>query len=150
MTDLQERPVIGVAELVPGLEFLPVHHILTLADIQRYIALFEDAPTSAGGRARASRAEEDDLVAPPTIVATFTWPSRLMTTHRLPPGSVHASLDYEFLGPIVAGLYVSRMRVAAREERKGRMWVTLEVETTNTAGRLVFHGTNLIALAAQR
>lgn len=148
MTDLQARPVISGAELVPGREFPPVHHVLTLADVQRYIGLFEDPPTSAGGRARGSRAEEDDLVAPPTIVATFTWPSRLMTTHRLPPGSVHAALDYEFVGPIVAGPYVSRMRVASREERKGRTWVTLEVETTDTAGRVVFRGTNVIALAA--
>lgn len=150
MTDLQERPVISGAELVPGREFPPVHHVLTLADIQRYIGLFEDTPTSAGGRARGSRGEEDDLVAPPTIVATFTWPSRLMTTHRLPPGSVHASLDYEVFEPIVAGLYVSRMWVAAREERKGRIWVTLEVETTDATSRTVFRGTNMIALAAER
>ncbi len=148
MTDLQERPVISGAELVPGREFPPVHHVLTLADIQRYSGLFEDAPTSAGGRTRGSGAEGDDLMALPTIVATFTWPSRLMTTHRLPPGSVHASLEYEFVEPIVAGTYISRMRVASREERKGRIWVTLEVETTDATSRTVFRGTNTIALAA--
>ncbi|MGK2851135.1 MAG: FAS1-like dehydratase domain-containing protein [Candidatus Limnocylindrales bacterium] len=149
MADLQERPVITDAELVPGLEFPSVDHVLSREDIERYVRLFEDAAPAAGDRSLGPAARAEDLVAPPTIVATFTWPSRLMTTHRLPPGSVHASLDYELLEPIVAGSYVSRMRVASREERKGRTWLTLEVETTNTAGRPVFRGTNTIALAVQ-
>lgn len=143
MTDIQQRPVISDAELVPGLEFPPVEHVLDADAIQRYSALFADAHAAAGPGATGPAPS----AAMPTIVATFTWPSRLMTTHRLPPGSVHAGLDYEILAPIVPGRYLSRMRVASREERKGRTWVTLAVETSGPGGAVVFRGTNSIALA---
>lgn len=51
---------------------------------------------------------------------------------------VHGSQTYEFFEPVRAGDSLTTSgRLAAVEERAGKLWVTLEVETQNQRGKRV-------------
>lgn len=118
-------------ELTPGFEFPPVEYRLDEGIVDDYVAAVGVEPAGH---------------IPPLAVAARAIASlgELMT---LPPGTIHASQEFEFNGLVFAGAQVSCVAKVLRKVSRGPMrMLTLEMRIADDSGALIQTGRSTIVL----
>ena len=118
-------------ELTPGFEFPPVEYSLEEGIVNDYVAAVGVEPKSH---------------VPPLAVAARAIASlgQLMV---LPPGTIHASQEFEFNGFAFTGAKVSCVAKVLRKVSRGPMrMLTLEMRITEDSGALIQMGRSTIVL----
>lgn len=88
--------------------------------------LFDFRISAEDARRYAEAVESEAPALPPLAVAAFAL-RRLLETMELPPGSLHASQDVEFMGAVGAGAPLEmRAEVVQRSERAGFVAAVIE------------------------
>ena len=121
----------GYDELTPGYEFPPVDYSLSSDVVAAYV--------------EAVGATKRDYVPPLAVAARAI--GLLGDLVALPPGTIHASQEFEFTGLVPIG---SRVTCAAKVHRKlarGPMrMLTLEIVISDEAGVVVQRGRSTVVL----
>lgn len=125
-------------ELPVGFEFPPISYGLDEPFVTKYL--------EAVGEQTAFLAMR---LVPPLAVAACAM-SALAHSFTVPPGSIHASQDFEFLKLVPIGSRVScGGRIAQKVERGRLNLVALEINVLNQFGEKVLAGRATIAVPSQ-
>ena len=118
-------------ELTVGYEFPPVSYELSASLVAKYL----EAVDSADGDAVPPLA-----VAARALVALTEW-------LQLPPGTIHASQEFEFFGVVPLGAAVDCQAKVARKLTRGSMrMLVLELSVSDKSGQKVQSGKATVIL----
>jgi acyl dehydratase len=121
-------------DLRVGQELGPVRHHVTARMIREYAAATGDTqPWHTAGAP-----PYDGPVAHPAMATIFS--TRLLGRSGIerPSGGIHAKHEYEFLGAVRAGQWLTTTgRVVETYERRGRKYVVCDALTVDESGRPV-------------
>ena len=121
----------GYDELTPGYEFPPVDYSLSPAVVDAYV--------------EAVGAVKHDYV-PPLVVAARAI-GLLGELVALPPGTIHASQEFEFTGLVPIGSRVTCAVKVLRKLARGPMrMLTLEMVISDEAGIVVQRGRSTVVV----
>lgn len=101
----RNKAPISYEELAPGYEFSPASYELSSSLISQYL----EAVDSAG----------DDFV-PPLAIGAYAM-AAMAGSLPLPPGSIHASQEFEFFKLLPIGAIINCQAKVARKLTRGRM-----------------------------
>ncbi len=121
-------------ELPVGFEFPPIGYELNELLITKYLDAVEEADFPAPG------------IVPPLAVAACAM-TALSQSFTVPPGSIHASQEFEFLKLVPIGATVScGGRIVQKLDRGRLSLVVLEINALNQDGDKVLTGKATIAV----
>ena len=134
MEERKQGSPLSFKELSVGFEFPPTRYELSKMIVAKYLEGVE---------------EETDFLTwgmvPPLAIAACAM-TTLSRSFTVPPGSIHASQELEFLKPVPIGASVSCSgRIAQKLVRGGLSLVILEINVTNQDGERVLVGRATIA-----
>ncbi len=131
------KKVLYYKDIEEGQEFPPYEYKLTEETIINYCkAIGETRPIYTDPEA-ARAAGYRGLVAPPTACAIYCLKGFLGDVD-MPGGSLHASQEFEFVSPAVAGdTLITTSKVGAKSTVKGRNHATIVSETKNQNGEVI-------------
>ncbi|MDO8690035.1 MAG: MaoC family dehydratase [Dehalococcoidia bacterium] len=129
-------------EIEVGREFDPPAMELTAEAVRKYLLAVEDDTPIYGNRQEAEAAGLGWPVAPPTTAAMFSRTSVLLQKEgTMPPGSVHARQEFQFVAPFRPGdTLTTKAKVVEKFIRKERKWMVIESTTKNQKGETVVVG----------
>ena len=134
MKEKEESSPLSFKQLPVGFEFPPTSYQLTETIIAKYL--------------EAVGEETDFLtswIVPPLAIAACAM-TALSQSFTVPPGSIHASQELEFLKVVPIGASVScGGKIAQKLERGSLNLVVLEINVLNQAGEKVLTGKATIA-----
>jgi len=121
-------------ELSVGSEFQPIDYELSESVITKYLQAVEEEEFPVSG------------VVPPLAIAACAM-TALSQSFTVPPGSIHASQEFEFLKMVPVGSTVScGGRIAQKLDRGRLSLVVLEINALNQDGEKVLAGKATIAV----
>ena len=124
---------LSFTELTPGYEFPPSIYELDEAIIGKYLKAVE------------SPAQE---YIPPLAIAAYAMKS-MIDSLALPPGSIHASQEFEFIRPVSIGTSITcNARVVRKIARSQMNMLVLEIDVFNQKKEKVQSGKTTIVLPA--
>jgi acyl dehydratase len=130
----EQSSAVSLAEVSVGFEFSPTRYELGKDLVGKYLEAVD------GGKEFLT----DGLV-PPLAIAACAM-TTIAQSVSIPPGSIHASQDFEFLKPLAIGASVNcGGRVAQKLERGGLCLIMLEINVTDQGGDRVLTGKTTIA-----
>jgi acyl dehydratase len=134
MNEGKQSSPLSFKQLPVGFEFPPTSYQLTEPVIAKYLeAVGETSDFLTSG-----------IVPPLAIVACAM--TALSQSFTVPPGSIHASQELEFLRVVPIGTSIScGGKIAQKLERGSLNLVILEINVTNQAGEKVMTGKATIA-----
>ncbi|MBI2849073.1 MAG: MaoC family dehydratase N-terminal domain-containing protein [Chloroflexi bacterium] len=129
-------------EIEVGQVFTGPAYTLTKESIDKYINAVEETNPIYGEDKAAKEAGLAEAIAPPTTVAIFTRPSFVLSPEgKLPPGSIHAKQEFEFLGLIRSGdTLTTTGKVVDKYIRRERNYLVIQTTTVNQRGEVVSVG----------
>ena len=120
-------------ELTPGYEFPPASYELSISLISKYL--------------KAVDSRSDGFV-PPLAIAAYAM-TAVSKSLILPPGSIHASQELEFLKLVPIGTRVNCKAKVARKLTRGQMrMLTLELNVWDESGDMAQSGKATVILPA--
>ena len=120
-------------ELTPGYEFPPASYELTSSLISKYLKAV-DSPS--------------DEVVPPLAIAAYAM-TAMTGALSLPPGSIHASQEFEFFKLVPVGTTINCQAKVARKLDRGKLHILeLELNVFAQEGGKVQSGKATIVLPA--
>jgi len=126
---------LSFAELSPGYEFPSFTYELDNAIINKYLKAV-DSPVCEH--------------IPPLAIAAYAMNSMTQSI-TLPPGSIHASQEFEFLQPVPIGAKITcRAKVVRKLVRSSMNMLVLDVSVFNEKDEKVQSGKTTIVLPASR
>lgn len=134
MNEGKQSSPLSFKQLPVGFEFPPTRYELTEPVIAKYLeAVGEESDFLTSG------------IVPPLAIAACAM-TALSQSFTVPPGSIHASQELEFLKIVSIGASVScGGKIAQKLERGSLNLVILEINVTNQAGEKVLTGRATIA-----
>lgn len=118
-----------------GYEFPPVTYQLSESAISKYV--------------EAVGEQQDFLTSgtvPPLAIGAYAM-NALSQSFSIPPGSIHASQDFEFLKVVPIGTTITCSGKIAQKVERGRLsLVVLEINGLNQDGEKVLTGKAMIAI----
>lgn len=121
--------VMTFDRLVPGTEMGRVSFDVTPEVIARWQAIYPELPVP------------EDGTAPPGLAAVIAITAYAAAVPRRPPGNVHGGQWFRWRRPARVGeRLATTVRVAAKETKGERRWVTFETLTADAGGRPVLEG----------
>jgi acyl dehydratase len=134
MKEKEQSSPLSFKQLPVGFEFPPTSYELTEAVIGKYLeAVGEETDFLTSG------------IVPPLAIAACAM-TALSQSFTVPPGSIHASQELEFLKMVPIGASVSCSgKIAQKLERGSLNLVILEINVLNQAGEKVLTGRATIA-----
>ena len=134
MKEKEQSSPLSFKQLAVGFEFPPTSYELTEPVIAKYLeAVGEETDFLTSG------------IVPPLAIASCAM-TALSQSFTVPPGSIHASQELEFLKIVPIGTNVScGGKIAQKLERGSLNLVILEIKVTNQAGEKVLTGKATIA-----
>jgi acyl dehydratase len=134
MKNSEDSSLPSFKELSVGSEFPPIDYELSDPVIAKYLQAVEEAEFPAPG------------VVPPLAIAACAM-TALSQSFTVPPGSIHASQDFEFLKMVPVGSTIScGGRIAQKLDRGRLSLVVLEINAVNQDGEQVLAGKATIAV----
>lgn len=131
-----KKMAIDFAELVPGSEFPPTSYKLSAPLIAKYLKavdITEDLKLWGG-------------FVPPLAIAAYAM-TAMAGSFSLPPGSIHASQEFEFFQLVPVGSTINCHAKVARKLTRGRIYMlVLEFNVFNQSGEKVQSGKATIVL----
>ncbi len=126
---------LSFAELTPGYEFPPFVYELDDAIISKYLKAVEG---------------QSCAYIPPLAIAVYAMNSMTQSI-TLPPGSIHASQEFEFLQSVPVGTKIScYAKVLRKLTRSSMNMLVLEMSVLNQKNEKVQSGKTTIVLPASR
>jgi acyl dehydratase len=134
MKERKQSSPLSFKQLPVGFEFPPTSYELTKPVIGKYLeAVGEETDLLASG------------IVPPLAIAACAM-TALSQSFTVPPGSIHASQELEFLKMVPIGASIScGGKIAQKVERGSLNLVILEINVMNQAGEKVLTGKATIA-----
>jgi acyl dehydratase len=134
MKERKQSSPLSFKQLLVGFEFPPTSYELTEPVIAKYLeAVGEETDFLTLG------------IVPPLAIAACAM-TALSQSFTVPPGSIHASQELEFLKVVPIGASVScGGKIAQKLERGSLNLVMLEINVLNQAGEKVLTGRATIA-----
>jgi acyl dehydratase len=134
MKEREQSSPLSFKQLPVGFEFPPTSYELTEAVITKYLeAVGEETDFLTQG------------IVPPLAIAACAM-TALSQSFTVPPGSIHASQELEFIKMVPIGASVScGGKIAQKLERGSLNLVILEINVLNQAGEKVITGRATIA-----
>jgi acyl dehydratase len=134
MKEKEQSSPLSFKQLPVGFEFPPTSYELTGPVIAKYLeAVGEETDFLTSG------------IVPPLAIAACAM-TALSQSFTVPPGSIHASQELEFLKMVPIGASVScGGKIAQKLERGSLNLVILEINVLNQAGEKVLTGRATIA-----
>ena len=134
MNEGKQSSPLSFKQLPVGFEFPPTSYQLTQPVIAKYLeAVGETSDLLTSG------------IVPPLAIAACAM-TALSHSFTVPPGSIHASQELEFLRVVPIGTSIScGGKIAQKLERGSLNLVILEINVTNQAGEKVMTGKATIA-----
>ena len=134
MNEGKQSSPLSFKQLPVGFEFPPTSYQLTQPVIAKYLeAVGETSDLLTSG------------IVPPLAIAACAM-TALSHSFTVPPGSIHASQELEFLRVVPIGTSIScGGKIAQKLERGSLNLVILEINVTNQAGEKVLTGKATIA-----
>jgi acyl dehydratase len=134
MKERKQSSPLSFKQLPVGFEFPPTRYELTEPVIAKYLeAVGEENDFLTSG------------IVPPLAIAACAM-TALSQSFTVPPGSIHASQELEFLRVVPIGASIScGGKIAQKLERGSLNLVILEINVTNQAGEKVMTGKATIA-----
>ena len=134
MKERKQSSPLSFKQLPVGFEFPPTSYELTEAVIGKYLEAVD---------------EETDLltsgIVPPLAIGACAM-TALSQSFTVPPGSIHASQELEFLKVVPIGASISCGGKIAQKMARGSLnLIILEINVTNQAGEKVMTGKATIA-----
>ena len=138
MKERKQSSPLSFKQLPIGFEFPPTSYELTEPVISKYIeAVGEETGFLTSG------------IVPPLAIAACAM-TALSQSFTVPPGSIHASQELEFLKAVPIGASIScGGKIAQKMERGSLNLIILEINVTNQAGEKVMTGKATIAAPNQ-
>ncbi len=138
MKERKQSSTLSFKQLPIGFEFPPTSYELTEKIIGKYIeAVGEETDFLTLG------------IVPPLAIAACAM-TALSQSFTIPPGSIHASQDLEFLEVVPIGTSISCSgKIAQKLERGSLNLVILEINVMNQVGEKVMTGKATIAAPNQ-
>ena len=134
MKERKQSSPLSFKQLPVGFEFPPTSYELTEAIIGKYLEAVGEETDFLTSR-----------IVPPLAIAACAL-TALSQSFTVPPGSIHASQELEFLKVIPLGASIScGGKIAQKMERGSLNLVILEINVTNQAGEKVLTGKATIA-----
>ena len=132
-----EKQVLYYKDIEEGQEFADYEYKLTEETIINYCkAIGETRPIYTDPEA-AKTAGYAGVLAPPTTCAVYCLKGFLGDVD-MPAGSLHASQEFEFVSPAVAGdTLITTSKVGKKGLDKGRNHATIVSETKNQNGQVI-------------
>lgn len=129
-------------EIDIGRDFDPPVLNLTEEAVGKYLQAVDDDTPIYHDQKAAEAAGVGWPVAPPTTAAIFSRTSVLLQkAGKMPPGSIHARQEFQFVNPFRPGdVLTTKAKVAEKFVRKDRKWMVIESTTTNQNGEVVVIG----------
>ncbi len=128
-------PPTSFEQLAVGYEFPPVTYQLSESAISKYV--------------EAVGEQQDFLTSgtvPPLAIGAYAM-NALSQSFSIPPGSIHASQDFEFLKVVPIGTTITCSGKIAQKVERGRLsLVVLEINGLNQDGEKVLTGKAMIAI----
>ena len=128
-------PPTSFEQLAVGYEFPPATYQLSGSVISKYVE-------AVGG-------QQDFLasgIVPPLAIGAYAM-NALSQSFSIPPGSIHASQDFEFLKVVPIGTTITCSGKIAQKVERGRLsLVVLEINGLNQDGEKVLTGKAMIAI----
>ncbi len=129
-------PPTSFEQLAVGHEFPPTSYQLTESVISRYVE-------AVGG-------QQDFLalgIVPPLAIGAYAM-NALSQSFSIPPGSIHASQEFEFLKVVPIGTTITCSGKIAQKVERGRLsLVVLEINGLNQDKEKVLTGKATVAIA---
>jgi len=134
MKERKQSSPLSFKQLPVGFEFPPISYELTEPVIGKYLeAVGEETDLLTSG------------IVPPLAIAACAM-TALSQSFTVPPGSIHASQELEFLKMVPIGASIScGGKIAQKLERGSLNLVILEINVMNQAGEKVLTGKATIA-----
>ncbi len=134
MKERKQSSPMSFKQLPVGFEFPPTSYELTEAVIAKYLeAVGEETDFLKSG------------IVPPLAIAACAM-TAMSQSFTVPPGSIHASQELEFLKMVPIGANVScGGKIAQKLERGSLNLVMIEINVLNQAGEKVLTGRATIA-----
>lgn len=134
MKERKQSSPLSFKQLPVGFEFPPISYELTEPVIGKYLeAVGEETDLLTSG------------IVPPLAIAACAM-TALSQSFTVPPGSIHASQELEFLKMVPIGASIScGGKIAQKVERGSLNLVILEINVMNQAGEKVLTGKATIA-----
>jgi hypothetical protein len=134
MKERKQSSPLSFKQLPVGFEFPPISYELTEPVIGKYLeAVGEEIDLLTSG------------IVPPLAIAACAM-TALSQSFTVPPGSIHASQELEFLKMVPIGASIScGGKIAQKLERGSLNLVILEINVMNQAGEKVLTGKATIA-----
>ena len=130
-----DSSVMSLDELPIGYQFPLVSYELNRDLVAKYLAAVDE--------------QEDFLtvgIVPPLAIAASAM-TAVSKSIKVPPGSIHASQDFEFLKPVPVGTTVSCGGKMAQKLERGRLkLIGIELHALNEAQEIVLTGKATIAV----
>ena len=125
------RLPIKIEQLVTGYEFPSSSYELKTSVIARYLE-------AVGGSNRQNELAGEFV--PPMAVAAYTM-TAVAQSMALPPGTIHASQELEFLKLVPVGASINCQGRVAQKVDRGRLhMLVIELEALNQQQERVIHG----------
>lgn len=134
MKERKQSSPLSFKQLPVGFEFPPISYELSEPVIGKYLeAVGEETDLLTSG------------IVPPLAIAACAM-TALSQSFTVPPGSIHASQELEFLKMVPIGASIScGGKIAQKVERGSLNLVILEINVMNQAGEKVLTGKATIA-----
>jgi len=128
-------------EVQIGEEFGPVEYVLSAETIAQYAeAIGDPHPWYTGN------SPFDGPIAPPTIAALFQSKA-LRSEFSVPPGTIHAKQEFEFLNPVKPGMRIlSYGKIESKYMKRDRKYVEIRTHSTDGSGRELVHSKIVMVL----
>jgi acyl dehydratase len=134
----EQSSAMSLTELAVGSKFTPAQYVLGKDLVAKYLEAVE------GGKEFLA----DGLV-PPLAIAACAM-TTIAQSVSIPPGSIHASQDFDFLKPLAIGASVNCSgHIVQKLERGGLCLIMLEINVSDHSGDRVVTGKATIAAPKQ-
>lgn len=130
--------VMDLSELKKGMEFPVFRYTLRPDIIKTYLEAVEESDSLYTDEEQARQSLFGHPVVPPTTIAIYVTPSRVLKTieKKPPPGMIQTGQRFEFYHPIRIGETVTvKASIDDLYQKKGRHYVVLKGEGVNEQGQ---------------
>ena len=130
--------VMRLSEISKGMTFPEYRYTLRADIIKTYLQAVEEKDPLYTDEVYAIRGPFGQLVVPPTTIAIYVTPSRVLKTIEKspPPGMIQTGQRFEFYRPMKVGETVSvHASIDDLYQKKGRDYVVLKGTSLNEAGK---------------
>lgn len=130
--------VMHLIELKKGMTFPIYRYTLRPDIIKTYLEAVEESDPLYTGEEQVPKSLFGHPVVPPTTIAIYVTPSRVLKTieRKPPPGMIQTGQRFEFYHPIGIGETVTvKASIDDLYQKKGRNYVVLKGEGVNEQGQ---------------